>query len=74
MMILKMLEGNIHGMELKPLPFMIWLPTSSCMILSSRMSIIPIVGPGEYTSIGPKDRVDVILANPPFGASVTDRR
>ena len=27
----------------------------------------------EYTSIGQKDRVDVILANPPFGASVTDR-
>ena len=26
----------------------------------------------EYTSIGQKDRVDVILANPPFGASVTD--
>jgi type I restriction enzyme M protein len=26
----------------------------------------------EYTSIGIKDRVDVILANPPFGASVTD--
>jgi type I restriction enzyme M protein len=27
----------------------------------------------EYTSIGQKERVDVILANPPFGASVTDR-
>lgn len=26
----------------------------------------------EYTSISQKDRVDVILANPPFGASVTD--
>jgi type I restriction enzyme M protein len=26
----------------------------------------------EYTSIGAKDRVDVILANPPFGASVSD--
>ena len=26
----------------------------------------------EYTSIGQKDRVDVILANPPFGALVTD--
>ena len=26
----------------------------------------------EYTSIGHKDRVDVILANPPFGASVSD--
>lgn len=27
----------------------------------------------EYTSIGQKDRVDVILANPPFGASVADK-
>lgn len=26
----------------------------------------------EYTSIGAKERVDVILANPPFGASVSD--
>ena len=26
----------------------------------------------EYTSIGKKDRVNVILANPPFGASVSD--
>jgi len=26
----------------------------------------------EYTSIGQKDRVDIILANPPFGAFVTD--
>jgi type I restriction enzyme M protein len=26
----------------------------------------------EYTGIGARDRVDVILANPPFGASVTD--
>ena len=26
----------------------------------------------EYTSIGKKERVDVILANPPFGASVAD--
>ena len=27
----------------------------------------------EYTSIGQKDKVDVILANPPFGASVADK-
>ena len=26
----------------------------------------------EYTSISAKDKVDVILANPPFGASVAD--
>ena len=42
------------------------------MILKSLTLIIPIVLNREYTSIGQKDRVDVILANPPFGASVTD--
>ena len=26
----------------------------------------------EYNSIGPKQQVDVILANPPFGASIAD--
>lgn len=26
----------------------------------------------EYNSIGPKDQVDVILANPPFGAGIAD--
>ena len=26
----------------------------------------------EYNSIGKKDQVDVILANPPFGASIAD--
>ena len=26
----------------------------------------------EYNAIGPKQQVDVILANPPFGASITD--
>jgi len=69
---LRTLEQTIHGMEFKPLPFML------CV---SNMILHDIEVPNvdytdslnrEYTSIGAKDRVDVILANPPFGASVTD--
>ncbi|HUX20655.1 MAG TPA: class I SAM-dependent DNA methyltransferase [Spirochaetia bacterium] len=69
---LRKLEKNIHGMELKPLPFMLAVTN---LILHDLET--PNVDYGdslnrEYTSIGAKDRVDVILANPPFGASVSD--
>ncbi len=69
---LKELEKTIHGMEFKPLPFML------CV---TNLILHDIKGPNidytdslnrEYTSISQKDRVDIILANPPFGASVTD--
>lgn len=67
------LENDVHGMELKPLPFMLCVTN---LILHDIE--VPNVGyidslNREYTSIGQKDRVDVILANPPFGASVADR-
>lgn len=69
---LKTLESTIRGQELKPLPFMLCVTN---LILHDIE--IPNVINGdslnrEYTSIGAKDRVDVILANPPFGASVSD--
>jgi len=69
---LKTLEKTIHGMEFKPLPFMLCVTN---LILHDIE--VPNVDYSdslnrEYTSIGQKDRVDVILANPPFGASVTD--
>jgi len=69
---LKKLENTIHGMEFKPLPFMLCVTN---MILHDIE--VPNVDytdslNREYTSIGAKERVDVILANPPFGASVTD--
>ncbi|MFQ5770561.1 MAG: N-6 DNA methylase [bacterium] len=69
---LKLLEQTIHGMELKPLPFMLCVTN---LILHDIE--VPNVDYSdslnrEYTSIGQKDRVNVILANPPFGASVTD--
>ncbi len=69
---LKTLERTIHGMELKPLPFM--LSVTNLILHDIEVPNIDYVDSlnREYTSIGQKDKVDVILANPPFGASVTD--
>ena len=68
----KVLEETIRGQELKPLPFMLCVTN---LILHDIE--VPNVMNGdslnrEYTSITERDRVDVILANPPFGASVSD--
>lgn len=69
---LKVLEETIHGMEFKPLPFMLCVTN---LILHDievpRVDYTDSLN-REYTSIGASQRVDVILANPPFGASVTD--
>ncbi len=69
---LKLLEQNIHGMEFKPLPFM--LCVTNLILHDIEIPNVDYTDSlnREYTSIGAKDRVDVILANPPFGASVTD--
>ena len=69
---LKVLEDTIRGQELKPLPFMLCVTN---LILHDIE--VPNVMNGdslnrEYTSITERGRVDVILANPPFGASVSD--
>lgn len=69
---LKTLEGTIHGMEFKPLPFMLCI--TNLILHDIEIPNVDYIDSlnREYTSIGAKDRVDVILANPPFGASVTD--
>src|SRR3989339_2068623 len=66
------LEKDIHGMELKPLPFM--LCVTNLILHDIEVPNVDYTDSlnREYTSIVQKDRVDVILANPPFGASVTD--
>jgi len=69
---LRQLEKDIHGIEFKPLPFMLCVTN---LILHDIE--IPNVDYSdslnrEYTSIGKKDKVDVILANPPFGAHVKE--
>lgn len=69
---LKTLENTIRGQELKPLPFMLCVTN----LILHDIEVPNIINGDslnrEYTSIGAKDRVDVILANPPFGASVSD--
>lgn len=69
---LKTLENTIRGQELKPLPFMLCVTN----LILHDIEVPNIINGDslnrEYTSIGAKDKVDVILANPPFGASVSD--
>ena len=69
---LKQLESDIHGMELKPLPYM--MSVTNLILHDLETPNIDYCDSlnREYTSIGAKDRVDIILANPPFGASVSD--
>ena len=66
----RLLEKTIRGQELKPLPFMLCVTN----LILHDIEVPDVVNGDslnrEYTSIGAKDRVDVILANPPFGASV----
>lgn len=69
---IKQLEANIHGQELKPLPFM--LCVTNLILHDIEVPNIDYTDSlnREYTSIKRKDQVDVILTNPPFGASVAD--
>ncbi len=69
---LKTLENSIHGMELKPLPFM--LCVTNLILHDIEVPNVDYTDSlnREFTSIKKKDQVDVILANPPFGASVSD--
>lgn len=66
------LHETILGNELKPLPFML-----SVVNLITHDIEVPLIENGdslsrEYNSIKQKDRVDVIVANPPFGGIVGD--
>lgn len=69
---LKTLQETIRGQEFKPLPFM--LCVTNLILHDIEVPNVDYTDSlnREYTSIGIKDRVEVILANPPFGASVTD--
>lgn len=66
------LQETITGSELKPLPFML-----SVINLITHDIEVPRIENGdslsrEYNSIKQKDRVDIIVANPPFGGVVGD--
>ena len=68
----QLLAKNIRGCELKPLPFM--LAVTNLILHDIEVPNISYQDSlnREYTSITEADRVNVILANPPFGASVSD--
>lgn len=66
------LQETVTGSELKPLPFML-----SVINLITHDIAVPQITNGdslsrEYNSIRQKDRVDIIIANPPFGGVVGD--
>ena len=69
---LKTLGANVRGFEFKPLPFM--LAVTNLILHDVEVPNIEYTDSlnREYTAITEVDRVHVILANPPFGASVTD--
>lgn len=69
---LKTLSQTISGQELKPLPFMLCVTNLILHDIETPQIKYTDSLNREYTSIGQKERVDVILANPPFGASVSD--
>lgn len=64
------LQNNITGWELKPVAYVLGLTN----LILHEMDIPDYHYMDslkrEYNSIGKKDQVDVILANPPFGASI----
>lgn len=66
------LQQTVMGTELKPLPFML----SVINLITHDIAIPKIENADalsrELTSIKQKDRVDIILANPPFGGVVGD--
>ena len=68
----KVLQDTIMGSELKPLPFML-----SVVNLITHDIEVPKLENGdalsrELTTIKQSDRVDIIVANPPFGGVVGD--
>jgi type I restriction enzyme M protein len=66
------LQKNITGWELKPVAYVLGLTN----LILHEMDIPDYHYMDslkrEYNSIGKKDQVDVILANPPFGASIAE--
>src|SRR3989339_443124 len=68
----KKIHDCVHGVELKPLPHMLAITN----LILHGVEDPSTVTRGDmlarpYTDYGPKDRVDVIVANPPFGGVIT---
>ena len=66
------LQNNITGWEYKPVPFVLGLTNLILHEIDIPDYHYMDSLQKEFNSIGKKDQVDVILANPPFGASIAD--
>ena len=66
------MQKNIKGMELKPLPHMLALTNLILHDIEVPNIVYDDALSREISSITAKDRVDCILANPPFGGNVSD--
>jgi len=66
------LQKSIKGVELKPLPHMLALTNLILHDIEVPDIVYDDALSRELTSITQKDRVDCILANPPFGGNVSD--
>lgn len=66
------LQKSITGWELKPVAYVLGL--TNLILHEMEVPDYHYIDSlkKEYNAIGNKDRVDVILANPPFGASIAD--
>lgn len=66
------LQSTITGWELKPVAYVLGL--TNLILHGIDIPDYQYIDSlkKEYNSIGKKDQVDVILANPPFGASIAD--
>ncbi|MBT5225078.1 MAG: N-6 DNA methylase [Candidatus Marinimicrobia bacterium] len=68
----KILQQSVKGVELKPLPYMLAITNLILHDVEIPNIFYDDALSRELTSITQKDRVDCILANPPFGGNVTD--
>ncbi|NOZ91499.1 MAG: N-6 DNA methylase [Epsilonproteobacteria bacterium] len=68
----EILQNTIKGIELKPLPHMLAITNLILHDIEVPNIIYDDALSKEISSIRQKDRVDVILANPPFGGTVAD--
>lgn len=68
----EILQNSIRGIELKPLPHMLALTNLILHDIEIPDITYDDALSRELTSIMQKDKVDCILANPPFGGTVSD--
>lgn len=68
----QLIGENVRGTEYKPLPFVLALTNLILHDIELPRIAYDDSLSREYTSIRERDRVDIILANPPFGGTVAN--